>query len=270
MSLWLCRQEQVKHPYLVETLGISLYSSQELCYVIYHHPLLVLDGFVDDTLLTFLREELNLGFLALKLERWGKSGENPDEMPGMILQECDYYTTAEISRFRQQIAVIRKKHPAEYRKLKADELFRLRQYGRAVALYRELTEYPRDTYVDELFVGRVWNNIGSCYARMFQTERALEAYEKAYVLTKERDVLERIYYLTSVDKKLAMKERFLSLITPELKKDWDGNMAAARQNAAESAKVKELEELFTRDSVKRLAGETKLVGQWKKEYRSMV
>lgn len=62
MSLLLCRQEPVKHPFYVEFLDIRLYSSQELCYVIYNHPLLVLDGFVEEPLLAFLREELNWGF----------------------------------------------------------------------------------------------------------------------------------------------------------------------------------------------------------------
>ena len=86
MSLWLCRQERVNRPFLVEPLGIHLYSSQELSYVIYHYPLLVLDGFVGENLFTFLREELNHGFLALKLERWMKSNEDPDEVLILILQ----------------------------------------------------------------------------------------------------------------------------------------------------------------------------------------
>ena len=132
MSLLLCRQEHVKRPYFMESMGIHLYSSQELSYVIFNHPMLVLDGFVDERLLAFLREELNQGFLALKLERWLKSGENPDEALMIILQECDYYSMAEVGRFRQMAATLRKKHPAEFMCMKADELFSLRQYGRAV------------------------------------------------------------------------------------------------------------------------------------------
>lgn len=57
---------------LCEFSWVHLYSSQELAYVIYHYPLLVMDHLVDDRLLDFLREELNLGFLALKLENWKK------------------------------------------------------------------------------------------------------------------------------------------------------------------------------------------------------
>ena len=65
MSLLLCRQEHVKRPYFVEAMGVHLYSSQELSYVIFNHPLLVLDDFIDERLLTFLREELNQGFWLL-------------------------------------------------------------------------------------------------------------------------------------------------------------------------------------------------------------
>ena len=48
MSLILCRQEPVRHPFYIERLGVHIASSQELCYVIYQNPLLVLDGFVDE------------------------------------------------------------------------------------------------------------------------------------------------------------------------------------------------------------------------------
>ena len=97
MSLRLCRSEKVKNPYYVSFLGVHLYSSQELAYVIYHYPLLVMDHLVDDRLLDFLREELNLGFLALKLEncmapRNSYGGPAPEQ------------TTLQIQRIREFLA----------------------------------------------------------------------------------------------------------------------------------------------------------------------
>lgn len=270
MSLLLCRQEPVRHPYYVEFLGIHLYSSQELCYVIYNHPFLVLDGFVDDTLLAFLREELNQGFLALKLERWLKSGENADETLTMILQECDYYTAAEVGRYRQQLAGIRRMHPAQYKKQKADEYFALKQYGRAEALYRELLDYPQDTLVDDMFLGRVFNNLGSCYARMSRMEQAFSAYETAYLKTGEEQILERIYLLTLLDDRLSLGDRLSALATPEQRKQWEDGLSAARSRAEEAEPVKELDVLFSKDPIKRQAGAARLVGRWKQEYRSMV
>ena len=270
MSLLLCTQEQVSHPYYVESLGIHLYSFQELSYVIYHYPLLVLDGFVEESLFAFLREELNQGFLALKLERWLKSGENPDETLVLILQECGYCTAAEIVKFRQQIENLRKKHPAQLLKLKADEQFGLRQYGRAAKLYQELLGYPSDSYVDDKFRGRIWNNLGSCYARMFHLEKAFEAYEKAYMRMEDQQILRQLYHLTKLDDRLKLGDRLNVLITEELRSAWDEDRARAEEKAAESEQVKELELLFKRDSVKRLSGEAKLLRKWKQEYRSMV
>ena len=58
MSLLLCSQEYARRPYHVEMLGIHLFTAQELAYVIYHYPLLVLDGFINDDLLEFLKENI--------------------------------------------------------------------------------------------------------------------------------------------------------------------------------------------------------------------
>ena len=74
MSLLLCRRERVKHPFYIEVLGIHIYSSQELCYVIYHHPLLVMNDFADASLFSFIKNELGLGFLAGRLEKLIEEG----------------------------------------------------------------------------------------------------------------------------------------------------------------------------------------------------
>ena len=135
MSLILCRQEPVRHPFYIERLGVHIASSQELCYIIYQNPLLVLDGFVDDRLIEFIRSELGLSFLAGKLEAWQRSGENQDELPIVILQECCYYTAKEIAAYRQKLAAFRKMNAAEFRKETADYYFRLRQFGTAIYYY---------------------------------------------------------------------------------------------------------------------------------------
>lgn len=270
MSLLLCRQEHVRHPYYIESLGIHLYSSQELSYVIYHHPLLALDGFVGDGLFAFLREELDQGFLALKLERWLKSGESTDSVLVQLLQEIGYCTPAEISQFRQKMEEFRKKHPAEMKKMKADEMFSMRQYGHAVEIYEELLELPADDYVDDAFRGRIWNNLGSCYARMFLLNKAFEAFEKAYMRTGQIQILEQIYYLSRIDSRLVPGDRLKALMTEELKQQWDDKMLTARANAAQCDQVNELEQLFGKDPIKRRAGEIELLGKWKQEYRSMV
>ena len=58
MSVILCRRERVSHPFFIESLGIRVGSSQELCYAFYHHPLLLIDDLMGQDLMDFIREEL--------------------------------------------------------------------------------------------------------------------------------------------------------------------------------------------------------------------
>lgn len=270
MSMLLCRQEQARHPYYIEPLGVHLYSSQELSYVIWHYPLLVMDGFVDENLLGFLRDELNQGFLAGKIENWLKSGENPDETLVMILQEGDYYRPSEISAFRQRLGVLRSRHPAELAKMRADELFSMHQYGRALRLYQEVLEYPKDKVTDDRFQAKILNNIGSCYACMFQFKKAYDAYERACLKDSQPQILERIYGLTCLDERLVMGERLKGLVTEDMKKRWKERHERARSEAGNSAQILQLEELFKQESERRLEGEMQMVRRWKQEYRGMV
>ena len=267
MSLLLCSQEYARRPYYVELLGIHLFTPQELSYVIYHYPLLVLDGFINDNLLEFLREELNQGFLAVKLERWLKRQENLDEALVLILQECGYYNGVEINRFRQRLVELRKKHPAEFSKLKADELFSMHQYTRAVQLYKELLDRPADKHMDDAFFGRVLNNLGACHARTFHFDKAYEAYEKAYLRSGQEELVERMYELTLLDPRIRLGEHVQAGITEEKKAAWAKKLAQARERAARSDGVAQLEALFKKDSIRRQAGQTEIVHRWKQEFR---
>ncbi len=267
MSLLLCSQEYARRPYHVEMLGIHLFTAQELAYVIYHYPLLVLDGFINDDLLEFLKEELNLGMLAVKLERWLKRQEKLDEALVLILQECGYYNGVEINRFRHRLMDLRKKHPAEFSKLKADELFSMHQYTRAARLYEELLDRPADKHVDDTFLVKVLNNLGACHAQTFHFDKAYEAYEKAYLRNGKEELLQRMYILTLLDEKVRLGEHIQAVISEEQKKAWAKRLKDVRDRAARSDAVAQLEALFKKDSIRRQAGQTELVHRWKQEFR---
>jgi tetratricopeptide (TPR) repeat protein len=251
----------------METLGVHLYSSQELAYVIFNHPLLVMEDFIDDNLLDFLKNELNLGFLALKIERFLRGGGHTDDALAMILSESDYYTAAEVGRFRQLLSNFRSRHPAEYGKVKADELFSMRQYRRAEELYRQILDTPADNVVDDAFLGKIWFNLGSCYARMFQMDKSADAFERSYFRTGQKAALEQLVLLTMLDSRLTPGERILAQVDEEMHTRCEERLKEARENALQAACVQELEQLFSRDCIKRREGETRLIEQWKNDYR---
>lgn len=269
MSLLLCRQEHVTHPYYIEHLGIHLYSSQELCYIIYHHPFLVLEDFCTPELLGFISGELGLGFLALKMERWLKSNENPDDVYLLFLQECGYYSTPEINQWKQKVSRLRKLPKEEYKKQKADYFFECRQYGKAIAVYESILENKGAEKLEREFQGKVWNNLGSAYARVFQFEKAMDAFDHAWTMKKEKDVLKRIYLMTRLNPSMEWKERYEEAVSPEWKEQWENELSTARNEAKVSKDLEQIGEIFHEDSEESLERAGQLVQQWKREYRGM-
>ena len=268
MSVIICRKEHVANPWYVDGLGINIHSSQELCYAIYHHPLLFMDGFVDGNLVEFVREELGMGFVAARMEQRIKTGDKPDEILLMFMQECDYYTTAELNKLRQTMTSLRKLSPLEYAKKKADYLAEFKQYGKAIAGYEEILEAAAKQS-DAQLEGRVWNNLGACYARIFQFQKAMDAFDKAYGKKKDPLILEKMFYLTCLSPALELKERFRSLVTEKQQEQWEESFKKAQDKAVESPELKKLQELFEKDSQKRAKESAALVEEWKQEYRNM-
>ena len=105
---------------------------------------------------------------------------------------------------------------------------------------------------------------------MFQFRKALSAYDKAYGLGKDMDVLKRIYFLTVFAPELDVKERYQALFTEELKSKWKVEIEGAGLDAAQDEDVRALRALFKKDPIKRMNGASAMVQRWKQEYRMMV
>lgn len=149
-------------------------------------------------------------------------------------------------------------------------MFRARQYGKAAQRYSKVLEYPADKQVNDAFLAKVYNNLGASYAMMFQFRKALSAYDKAYGLGKDMDVLKRIYFLTVFAPELDVKERYQALFTEELKSKWKVEIEGAGLDAAQDEDVRALRALFKKDPIKRMNGASAMVQRWKQEYRMMV
>ena len=270
MSLLLCRQEPVKNPYYIDVLDVHIYSSQELCYVIFNHPLLVMDEFVDSSLLDFIRRELALPVLADRMEKLAETGSRPEEILTLFLLECDYYTEKEVQQFKAAAASYRRLPAGEYEKARADYLFGKRQYGRAAARYEKVLEMTEGSQEQEAFRARIYNNLGASYAQMFQFHKALAAYERAYELREDKDVLKRIYFLSRFAPELEIKKIFSSQMDGKEKTQWDKEAAQAALDGEQAEAVRDLRSLFKKDPVKRMQGAVGLVSRWKQEYRKMV
>ncbi|MBQ7795728.1 MAG: hypothetical protein IJ374_04100 [Lachnospiraceae bacterium] len=270
MSLILCRQEPVTSPYFIEELGIHIYSSQELCYVIYNHPLLVMEDFVDVGLAEFLRSELRMPFLAERIEKWLDGRGASDELLFLILQECAYYSPQEQARYRQAVTNLRKISVDEYAKRRADYHYSLGLYGRAISMYEKILDAGKEKHLSGEFKSRIWNNIAACYTKLFCFQKAMYAYDCAWNEKSEKAYLKRMYFLTLMEPELEMKDRYKELIEKEDTCAWDVEAQGSMDEAANSSEVIRLQQLFEKDPIKRISGAGEIINDWKYQYRKMI
>ena len=208
MSLILCRQEPVKHPYYIDVLGIHIHSSQELCYIVYNHPVLVMDDFLDDLLIDFIRKDLDMDYLAGRMEKLvetgtqtrGGSGPFP---VGMRLLQRQGNTEIQADHSSSPGPCIR---PSMKSRGRITCLGSSSMARRRPGMVKFLNT-PRDKVVEDLFLAKVYNNLGACYAMMFQFHKALGCYDKAYELGKDDALLKRIYFLTVFAPELDVKDK---------------------------------------------------------------
>lgn len=275
MSLLYCRMEPVEHPYFIEVLGIHVFSSQELCYVIFNNPLLVMEDFVDDGLLSFIRKDLDMALVADRMQKLLETGSRAEEVLLLFMSECDYYSEKELGRFKAAVTGYRRLKAEEYEKQRADYLFGRRQYGRAAVRYERILDGASEDgtskkELGEEFLAGVYSNLGAAYAQMFQFQKALNAYEKAYGIEAGEDVLKRIYFLGRFAPELEIKGQCKAGFTQERVDRWEQEFAQAKLDAEQAEEVRSLRALFHKDPVKRMSGAVQMVQRWKAEYRQMV
>lgn len=270
MSLILCRQESVDSPYYIEELGIHLYSSQELCYVIYNHPLLVMEEFVNRNLVEFVRVELRMPFLAERMEKWLDGHGASDELLFLILQECPYYSPQEQARYRQLVTGLRKLSADEYAKRRADYFYYLGLYGRAISMYEKILDSGNERHLSGEFKSKLWNNIAACYAKLFSYQKALQAYDCAWNEKNEKIYLKRMYFLTRMEPELKLKDQYLELIARENTSGWDEEAKTCFEEAAGAGDAIRLGQLFEKDPQKRITEAGEVLNTWKCQYRKML
>ena len=149
-------------------------------------------------------------------------------------------------------------------------MFGQQQYGKAAARYGKILEYPRDKVVEDLFLAKVYNNLGACYGELFSFQKAMDAYVCAWNEKPEAAYLKGMYFLTKLDPELSMKDRCRELLASQDTEGWDREFNEALARAGQTGPAVRLQEIFDRDPEKRLEGAAKVLNQWKLEYRKML
>ncbi|MBP5294231.1 MAG: hypothetical protein J6Y95_00770 [Lachnospiraceae bacterium] len=184
-----------KLPYEAEELDLRLYTSEELCYYIFHFLPLLGDDFIDDRLMGFIEGGLGLTETAEKIRRFYHSPSDQDATLQMILSDLGYYQDKELTEFQNRLVKRRRKNSPERKLEKADTLFALRRYSKAVRIYRTLANDTDGRITRELRT-RAMEGCANSYGRLSCYQDALRWLRRAYKETGELRILKKMYGLS--------------------------------------------------------------------------
>lgn len=270
MALLLCRQ-LAKKPYYNEKLDLRIWSEQELCYVIYHYPLLSLEGLVTDSLIRWISDAdgLNMRAFAKRLLEEREKGERIENLLLLILQECGYYTPAEIAAFKEAMVTLGKRSPEESLCEQGKALFLLGRYKRAEAQFEEAvhvldarlrqTAAPNEKKALQQKKASLYCDMAAVSMQLFEDQRALEQLAIAEHFAKDKRIT-RMKYLINGSGPIAEEDRRAA----------EKEREAVRKKALESPDCIALSELFSSDSLRALKACREQINAWKKAYRRML
>lgn len=262
----LCRNTRVREPYFVEEWGIHLYSGEELCYYIYHNAPLIEEDFLDERLFRFIGKELGMEGLERKLRKWREQADLP-ELLLVILQDVHYYDSEELFTFRENLAALMKKTPAQRMKDRADLLFKRRRYGGAQLQYDRLLHSASPELMNENFRGQVWLGRGMSFARQYAWQEAADCLCKAYALLHTDEIRKLLWQIRCLDEQVEIDGEAVGTPTAEEVELWRQEFNEAKEKAAGNGGGEEAARWFEKDKIRRAEGLNALVQDWKTQYR---
>lgn len=191
----LCQVKQAENPYFIENISTNIYSIEELCYYLCHNLYLIDQTIMNEELYEWIQEELGLSGLSGRLRAIHGRAGGIDEFLYPVFKEINYLNYEELKALSSRLQRLNKEPATVREKRKGDSLVENGMYVRALRIYRSVLEREDVSRMREGFTGAVWYNMGCTYSYLFQKEKALECFEKAYQQLHTKNVL-KSYLLT--------------------------------------------------------------------------
>ncbi|MCI8597986.1 MAG: hypothetical protein HFJ10_06040 [Lachnospiraceae bacterium] len=193
-AVLICSQSQAETPYYIESMGIRLYSMEELAYFLYENIYLVDKRMLGEHLWDWIRTEVGNTELAERLKKGMEAGSSMQNMVLTILRNVDYYTQEELAELSAKMKVLNTYQEQERLKLRADEYFINGNYQAAIYEYERILDIRQSGRLGVDFYAHVWNNLGVCYCRLFLFRKASRAFRTSYQYQKDPEVLKEYVY----------------------------------------------------------------------------
>lgn len=192
----LCTGKIASRPYTFALSGIRVYSIEEMSYYLYTHIYEIYEDFLQQELISWIREDLEMEELVDKLTLLYKNQNNLKDIVVTILCSNDYYSEEEIKGLIQLIDDIMGLEGVKRRKIRADYLLNYQMYQSAAREYEAILKEGGGTAFTKEEYGNILHNIGITCVYTTSLLEAAERFKEAYNLNHKEESLKQ--YLTAL------------------------------------------------------------------------
>ncbi|MCR5784270.1 MAG: hypothetical protein K6G40_01330 [Eubacterium sp.] len=178
MKLILCQGKIAENPYFFKDADVNVYSYEELCYVIVNYPEEVSGQLASEDLFNWIKTELTLTELADNLISLSKGQHPISKFAVSILSYGGYSANEDVNNALVTIRKLENIPPKERDKIRADKMLEEGRCFAAISLYKRVIEQCE--FEERALLGKLWHNMGVCYARMFIFDTAGACFERAF------------------------------------------------------------------------------------------
>jgi hypothetical protein len=272
-KLIICNGKSAKQPYSFTLTNTKVYSIEELCYYIFNHIDSINEDIFTDSLVLWIKEELDLEKEANDLEGLIERKAPLKDMVVSVLCSSDYYAEVDIKQLLQVMDEIGKLTPMEKKKKKADNYLKYSQYTKAVSEYEKLLNSPDAAKLNGIQYGDLLHNLALARLNTVGFLAASLTFKEAYKCNHNRESLKQYFFtLLLSNQESILKQELESLgINQEMEEQIKAELQNYLEDAIDSQDYQIINELTEcKDSGKivpfyQMAGE--LINGWIQEFR---
>lgn len=207
----LCQLKKAHHPYHITSIGVDIYTIEELCFYLRQNVYLIDESIIGEELCIWLADELKQKGMAVTLMDYLKKDKGVGLFLTLIYRETGYLSPAEFRTMQEQLAGLQVQPEDHRRKLKADHLVERGMYASAINEYYKILRSRSQGSLGTKFFVSVLNNMAAAYARQFLFEEAADCLWQSYGIVRSGEVWRKYLailplYLSETEYKKRLEE----------------------------------------------------------------
>lgn len=275
-KLILCSGREAERPYHFSLTDTNVYTAEELCYYLYNNIYSLTEEDFDQTLVDWLKNEVDLAELSDKLDKLISNKNGLKDIVVSLLCGTDYYTEIEIKELIRIMDEISHMPPAKRLKMKGDNYLKYRNYVSAAAVYdsilkgKEAEEFTPEEY------GNILHDKAVARLHSASIKEAAECFQEAYAGNHNPESLKE--YLTALylgkNEVLFIQEAENYQVDRQTLEEIVSEIRIKQVEAEESEPFKELQSIRGMKESGKISeyysAMDSLINRWKQEFRKEI